>query len=136
MMASRFSVIKKSILNSFIPGILWWIFVLALMCTPGKDFPRLGSWTELISLDKIIHVLVFGLMVYLFSRPLYQKNLSNQGKKQLFAKIAIASAIWGLTIEFIQHFWIPGRSLDILDFVADSLGCLLAYIYCKRYLLS
>jgi hypothetical protein len=136
MMASRFSAIKKSIFNSFIPGVLWWIFVLVLMCTPGKDLPRLGSWTELISLDKIIHVLVFGLMVYLFSRPLYQKNLSNREKKQLFAKIAIASAIWGLTIEFIQHFWIPGRSLDILDFVADSLGCLLAYIYCKRYLLS
>lgn len=136
MMASRITGITKSILNSFIPGIIWWLVVLVLMCTPGKDFPSMGSWTELISLDKIIHVSFFGLMVFLFCRPLYQNEGSKASKRQLFLKIAVACAIWGLTIEFIQHFWIPGRSLDIYDFVADSLGCLLAYLYCKRQLLS
>jgi hypothetical protein len=136
MMASRLAGFTKKVLDSFIPGILWWIFVLALMCTPGKDFPRLGSWTELISLDKIIHINFFGLMVYLFCRPLHPKDLQPGVKQRLFLKIAIACAIWGLLIEFIQHFWIPGRSMDMYDFVADSAGCLLAYIYCKKHLLA
>lgn len=134
-MAQPFMFIKKSFFNSFIPAISWWLIVLGLMCTPGKDFPELGSWTDLIKLDKLIHITVFGLMVYLFSRPIAVKDISIIAKKQTFIKIAIACSVWGLTIEFIQHFWIPGRSMDLYDFVADSLGCYLAYLYCKRYLL-
>ena len=133
-MALSFMIIKKSLFNSFIPAIAWWLIVLGLMCTPGKDFPELGSWTDLIKLDKLIHIAVFGLMVYLFSRPVFLRE-NGLNKKQTLIKIAIACSVWGLTIEFIQHFFISGRSMDLYDFVADSLGCYLAYLYCKRYLL-
>ena len=135
MMTARFSSLKNRLLNSFVPGIAWWLIVLGLMCTPGKDFPALGSWTEFIRLDKLIHIAVFGLMVYLFSRPVSIREISVVEKKRTFIKIAIACSIWGLAIEFIQHFWIPGRTMDLFDFVADSLGCFIAYLYCKRYLL-
>ena len=105
------------------------------MCTPGKDFPELGSWTELIKLDKLIHIAVFAMMVYLFSRPISIREISIVEKRQILLKIAVACSVWGLTIEFIQHFFIPGRSMDLYDFVADTLGCYIAYLYCKRYLL-
>ena len=127
---------KNSFLNSFIPAIIWWLVVLILTCTPGKDFPELGSWTELIKLDKLIHTGIFGLMAYLFMRPISVRDISASVKKQIFLKIAMACSIWGLTIEFIQHFWIPGRSMDIMDFVADTIGCILAYIYSKKYLIK
>ena len=135
-MAFECMTAKNSFLNSFIPAITWWLVVLVLMCTPGKDFPELGSWTELIKLDKLIHTGIFGLMAYLFMRPIAVRDISASEKKQIFLKIAIASSIWGLTIEFIQHFWIPGRSMDIMDFVADTIGCILAYIYSKKYLIK
>ena len=135
MMTARFSRLKNRLLNSFVPGIAWWLIVLGLMCTPGKDFPSMGSWKELIQLDKIIHIVVFALMVFFFNRPFAEKNFSNIEKKQLFLKITIACAIWGLTIEFIQHFWIPGRALDLYDFFFFFLGCYLAYRYSKRNLL-
>lgn len=128
-------IIKKSFLNSFIPAIIWWTIVLVLMCTPGRDFPRLGSWTELISLDKLIHIFMFGLMAYLFNRAIASRDRSLHYKKQLFIKIAMACAIWGLTIEFIQHYFIPGRGFDMYDFLADGVGCFFAYLYSKRYLI-
>lgn len=134
-MALSFMIIKKSFFNSFIPAITWWLIVLGLMCTPGKDFPELGSWTELIKLDKLIHIAVFAMMVYLFSRPISIREISIVEKRQILLKIAVACSVWGLTIEFIQHFFIPGRSMDLYDFVADTLGCYIAYLYCKRYLL-
>ena len=127
---------KKSFFDSYIPAITWWFVVLILMCTPGKDLPELGSWTELISLDKLIHVGVFGLLAYLFMRPVAIKDFTVAIKKQAFLKIAIAASIWGLTLELVQHFWIPGRSMDLMDFVADAIGCALAYIYSKRYLIK
>lgn len=135
-MAFTFMTTKKSFFDSYTPAIAWWFVVLILMCTPGKDLPELGSWTELISLDKLIHIGVFGLLVYLFMRPVAIKNISASVKKQRFLKIAIAGSIWGLTLEFVQHFWIPGRSMDMMDFVADAIGCVLAYIYSKRYLIK
>ena len=135
-MAFAFMTTKKSFFNSYIPAIVWWFVVLILMCTPGKDLPELGSWTELISLDKLIHIGVFGLLAYLFMRPVAIEDISVTIKKQSFLKIAIAGSIWGLTLELVQHFWIPGRSMDLMDFVADSLGCVLAYIYSKKYLIK
>jgi VanZ family protein len=126
----------KKFFRTYNPAILWWIIVLVLICTPGKDLPKLGSWTDLVSLDKIIHFFIFGLMGYLFMRPFALNDLSNDHKKRHFLKLAIALSIWGLTTEFIQHFFISGRSLDILDFVADTAGCFAAYVYCKNYFLK
>lgn len=135
LMPVSFTMIKKSFFNSLLPAITWWVITLVLMCTPGRDFPSLGSWTELISLDKLIHIFIFGLMAYLFSRAAASWNVSKAYKKQLFIKIAMACATWGLTIEFIQHYFIPGRSLDFYDFIADAAGCFFAYLYSNRYLI-
>lgn len=129
-------VFFKKIFNSYLPAIVWWFFVLALMCTPGKDLPDLGSWTDLISLDKIIHVTIFSLMAYLFMRPIAIKKMPAVIKQQSFLKIAISISLWGLAAEFIQEFWIEGRSFDIWDFVADSVGAITAYFYAKKYLLK
>jgi len=120
--------------KSFIPAFTWWLVVLVLMCTPGRDLPDLGFWAELINLDKIIHVTVFGLMAFLFMLPFTsKKNLEKRQLKQIFLKIAICTAIWGLTTEFIQDFFIPGRTFDLLDFVADAAGGLVAYFLAKKY---
>lgn len=126
----------KSWFNGYTPAIIWWLVVLVLMCTPGKDFPDLGSWTEQIKLDKIIHIGIFSLMGYMFMRPVSIKNLPDAIKNNYFLKIAIAISLWGITTEFIQHFWIPGRSFDLWDWVADTLGSLAAYFYARKYLLK
>lgn len=126
----------KGFFRSYYPAIIWWTFVMILICTPGKDLPDLGSWTDLISLDKIIHVTIFGLMGYLFMRPFALNDLPSDYKKKHFLKLAMALSLWGLTTEFIQHFFIPGRSFDVYDFIADASGCFAAYVYCKNYLLK
>jgi hypothetical protein len=126
----------KKFFNGFTPAILWWAFVLILMCTPGRDLPKLGSWTELISLDKIIHICIFGFMAYLFMRPLALREIPARIKQQNFLKIAICISLWGLATEYIQHFWIEGRSFDPWDFVADSIGASIAFLYCRRHFLK
>jgi VanZ family protein len=125
---------NKSLSQSFIPAFLWWLIVLVLMCTPGYDLPNLGKWTELISLDKLIHIIIFGLMAYLFMRPVSKRDFEPSVKKQFFFKIAIAISIWGLTTEYIQEFWVPGRSFDIWDWMADTIGALLAILFSRKYL--
>ncbi len=125
----------KNLFSSFLPAVGWWLLVLVLMCTPGKDLPELGSWTDLIQLDKIVHICTFGLMALLFMKATDHRSYASPQKKQWALKISLAAAVWGLTIEFIQHFWIPGRSFDLFDVVADAVGAALAFLfYRKRYL--
>ena len=49
-------------------------------------------------------------------------------------RIALAAIVWGITVEFIQKFFIPGRDFDLLDWAADSFGVLIAYWLCVKIL--
>ena len=49
-------------------------------------------------------------------------------------RIALAAIVWGITVEFIQKFFIPGRDFDLLDWAADSAGVLIAYWLCVKIL--
>ncbi|MDB5210059.1 MAG: VanZ family protein, partial [Sediminibacterium sp.] len=35
---------------------------------------------------------------------------------------------YGTIMEFVQKYWIPNRSFEIADILADSTGSLLAYL--------
>lgn len=113
------------------PGIAWFFVVLFLTCLPGKDIPQI-NWLENINFDKVVHIGVFGLLTVLFCWPFYNSSFNKTERLQYFIKIAIATSIWGLTIEFIQKYFIPGRSYDLLDWAADSIGALIAYWFCRK----
>ena len=117
--------------KKFIPGIAWFFVVLVLICLPGKDIPQVG-WLTGINFDKVVHIGVFGLLAVLFCLPFYRSSFTKKERLQYFIKIAIATSVWGLTTEFIQKFFIPSRSFDLLDWAADSIGALIAFWFCSR----
>jgi hypothetical protein len=117
--------------KKFIPGIAWFFLILIAVCTPGGDLPKMGGWFTQIDVDKLIHVGLFAVLAFLFMYPFSTTALSKQQKWHYFIKIAIASCLWGLTSELIQRYFIPGRSFDLFDWGADSLGGLIALVFCK-----
>jgi len=125
---------QKISIKKFLPGIAWFFIVLVLTCLPGKDIPEAG-WLDKIYFDKWVHIGLFGGLTFLFCWPFYKSGHSAREKVRYFIKIAIATSIWGLTIEFIQRFYIPGRSFDLFDWAADSLGALIALWFCVKYLI-
>jgi hypothetical protein len=117
----------------FLPGIAWFFIVLILICLPGRDFPSTNLFDKL-NFDKWIHMGIFGLLALLFMWPVALSSMHKKNKLQYFLYIAIATCAWGLATEFIQRYLVTGRSFDLLDWAADSLGALVAFIYCvKRY---
>ncbi|MCW3092087.1 MAG: hypothetical protein JWP81_3156 [Ferruginibacter sp.] len=115
------------------PGIAWFFVVLVLLCLPGQDIPSV-NWLSKIFFDKWVHTGIFGLLALLFMMPFAFSSMENKEKLQYFIRIAIATSLWGLTTEFIQKYWIPGRSFDLFDWAADSLGAFTAFIFCiKKY---
>jgi hypothetical protein len=123
-------------IKKFIPGIAWFFLVLVLICTPGEDLPKVGPWFQQIDFDKFIHVGIFAVLAFLFMYPIFKSSLTKRQQWQYCIKIALATCIWGITTELLQKYFIPGRSFDLMDWAADSLGGLVALIFCKIYFLK
>ena len=104
------------------------VFLTAILISiPGYDLPKVGEWFELISFDKLIHTGLFGMLSGVYV-PGGKSTLSAK-IKLWFIKVALATIIWGLTTELIQRYFIPRRSYDLVDFTADALGGIVAYIF-------
>lgn len=114
-------------LKQFFPAILWFVVVLVLLCIPGKDMPE--SKFSIPNADKLVHCFMFGLMAFLFCRPfMLSESPVPSRKKIIFLYIALAVSLWGLATEFIQKYLVVNRDFELLDWLADSLGALGAYL--------
>ncbi len=110
----------------FIPAVIWFLVVLVLMCTPRNDLPD-TKLLKIIFLDKAVHVACFFLLVILFYYPIGKTDAAQASKLNYLTRLTIAGILWGITTELIQRFFIPGRSFDWFDWLADSLGAIGAF---------
>ena len=81
-----------------------------------------------------MHAGVFAILGFLFCLPFHKSGLSKPERKSYFIKIALSVSIWGLTTEFIQKYIAVGRSFDLLDWTADSIGALIAFLITKKFM--
>lgn len=66
--------------------------------------------------DKIIHIILFALLYMLLIQAL--SPVSKRGRVQ----VAVLVILYGILIEFVQLYFIPFRSFEIVDILADSAG--------------
>ncbi|MBS1742590.1 MAG: VanZ family protein [Bacteroidetes bacterium] len=126
---------KPLTFRSFIPGIIWFAIVLTLICLPSSDIPEPKGWFEwmnLIRIDKLVHAGIFSLLAFLFMRPILLSDFSPEYKWGYLLRIALAVCIWGLTTELIQKFFVPSRQFDLVDWAADTIGALIALLFCRK----
>ncbi len=109
-------------LKKFYPGIAWFFLILILCCIPGYDLPKVDNWLIEINYDKLIHTFLFAVLAYLFMKPVMRSALSGKQKWNWFIKVTLACVVYGITTEFTQKFFVPGRSFTLADWLADSLG--------------
>ena len=113
-----------------LPAITWVIIVTVLLCLPGSALPK-ENWFDKIWLDKWIHVILFSIMVFLWCQ-----YVSTSGGKKIrhFRQIAIYFFLYGIAMELVQKYFIPNRSFDLKDILADGLGCVIGLLISGRYI--
>lgn len=117
---------KRIPFKNFLPGIAWFFVVGILTLMPAKDVPQVGWMDNIPNFDKLVHAGLFGGLVFLFALPLLKSPFSQKQKLFYSIRISLAAIVWGITIEFLQKFYVPSRDFDLLDWAADAGGVLIA----------
>lgn len=112
---------KNRIPVIYLPLGIYWAVLLFLTSLPGRDLPNIN-----VS-DKIEHLLAFWILAILLKLALVVQDKYIYLKKHSSVFTLIIIGVYAALDELHQLF-IPGRSCDILDWLADFSGALIAVI--------
>jgi VanZ family protein len=118
-------------IRSFFPAICVLIIATLLFCLPGDQLSEAG-WLEDLELDKVVHVGLFAMLVFLWCLPAKWRVKRISNVNTVYGWITILFIAYGVAIEFIQRYFIPYRSFDFFDIVADTVGCAIGWIAVKK----
>jgi hypothetical protein len=114
-------MIKLLLKNSLAAAILWTFIIFGLCCTPGQYIPT-TNWLELLSFDKFVHASIFFILTVLWLIFLFK---SNKLSKASMIFVLLLCIVYGGMLEMMQATVFSNRSGDWLDFIANSVGCLM-----------
>lgn len=118
-MLKYFELHKKYLV--YMPLVLYWLLVLTLTSLPGNDLP------DVPINDKIEHLLAFGGLGFLLNLSLRIQNKFTLIKKYpAWSTIIIVSSYSAL--DELHQIFIPGRTCDIKDWAADTIGVIIGVI--------
>ena len=117
----------KSLYNSRFT--LYWLPVIVYCAAIfiQSSFPtsqRIPDWRNL---DKVLHVAAYAILGVLFFRALSTGRFSTNHKAAVILSI-LFSGLYGLSDEVHQSF-VPGRSAEAADVLADFMGGILGASY-------
>lgn len=124
----------KNIKFPYAPAIAWGIFIFTLSVWPGKDFPSIPDWGDLLSLDKIVHMTFYGLLTWLI---LWGKRRNTEGAISFIIMLVVAafSSGFGWFLEWFQGAYCQDRMSDVMDGIANTIGAvvgLLAFLFYQK----
>jgi VanZ family protein len=118
-------MLQANWLKSKMLAIGWLILMCILFVIPGSALPE-QSWFADIQLDKLVHIGLFSVLIFLWCSAFELGLPAN-------AWIVIMTAIfYGLLVEYVQKTWIPNRSFDLYDLIADAIGSIVGLMVWLR----
>lgn len=105
---------------------LWAITATILCGTNGNSLPHF-EFSSLLRIDKIAHLLLFGTETFLIAIA-YKKAYPNRSNFKIIFPAFVIGTLFGVVIEILQATVFPNRTFDYMDMVANTLGCLVAWV--------
>ncbi len=93
-----------------------------------SSFPSIESIPELPYTDKLLHFFAYAVLGALFLRAYKTLQIRNNLKLLIILSV-LSSSLYGISDEIHQYF-VPSRSFEYVDILADVLGSLFGvFIY-------
>ena len=115
---------RNKVVLIYLPLVFYWIILFTLTTLPAQSVPSVG-----VS-DKLEHLLAyFVLSILLYLTLLFQrKSVLLKNYAMLFTILIVFA--YGI-IDELHQLMIPGRSCELLDFLADMIGGIIGIIIVK-----
>jgi len=113
-----------------LPALLWALFILVLCLMPGQALPT-WEWADLLSLDKPVHAILFGVFFVLLTTGLRRQQRWPFLREQAMVVAITVAVAYGALTELLQELPMLGRRGDLLDLAANAFGTLLGVVYLR-----
>ena len=117
--------LRKYFSALYVP-VTWTIVIGILLALPGSVLPREEAF-YIPQLDKIVHITLFGGFVFLWDLRVSNRSAEVYRLVRWFFVFYILANVFGIGMEYVQKYWIPGRDFDLADIIADMIGAGLGY---------
>lgn len=117
-----FSLLERhKVMLVYLPLIFYWILLFTLTSLPSQSVPSVGVN------DKVEHMLAyFGLSFLLYLALHFQKrSITLRNYAFIFTFLII---FFYSVLDEVHQLLIPGRSCELLDFLADMVGGILGMV--------
>ena len=119
---------RLSDVKYYLPAMGWAVVILVLSAMPSQQLPQI----DIISIDKIGHLGVYWILTMLILWGASKQPDANlKIWSQSLSIILAIGTIYGILIELMQYLFFPGRYFEILDALANFVGCILGIISFK-----
>jgi len=117
----------KTYIFFHLPWQLLALLIFILSSISNDDLPALAFHVS----DKLSHFVVFGIFSILLYRSLIRAE-SNLIRLNAFKFSVLFSSLYG-ALDEIHQLFVPGRFASVGDWIADSLGIILLFLYIKIF---
>ena len=110
-------------MNSLPPASHWrfapaWIWAAAIWAESSTTWPSVAGHHFLppwLPTDKVAHMVLFGVQAVLIAAP------SALRSRRVWLGAWALATLWG-AVDETHQFWVPGRTADPMDWLADLIG--------------
>jgi len=105
-----------------LPAILYGIAILAVSSVPNLKTPEVDFW----AVDKVVHFLEYAGFAFLTFRSISRLGWGKRRRLAFWSALALLAGV--ALIDEIWQGFVPGRTSDPLDYLADVLGGAVAVV--------
>jgi VanZ family protein len=102
------------------------ILVFLILTSPIDISNQTSNWFDGLPIDKMIHILLFGSLSLSIFAYFQYSNILELKTIRAKALALIFCILYGIGMEYYQKYFVPSRSFDVIDMLADAMGALLA----------
>ena len=103
----------------YLPSLAWALIIYNLSTTAPENLPKF----DLLSVDKIGHLCFYAGLTFLLLYPKTKLNITCHFYSFI---VIIIAALYGIVLEWVQAY-LPERSYDYADMIANFAGCIVGH---------
>ncbi|PWH85659.1 VanZ family protein [Brumimicrobium oceani] len=116
-------------LRFILPSVVWTTLVIILSLVPSSNV-SLDNF-QFKGVDKIAHFIMYTLLALFWTIGLKRQNIY-VGLRRFALQISVLGGfLLSVVIEFMQEYVVYSRSFEVLDLIANGIGCIFGIVLFK-----